>query len=252
MWDTLAKSVECDSISPYVWYWTATAFPVNPVNSRLKNQGDSKTRLRTKGVDEWRAGGGEIRLGLLLCHVEMRPPAEPVKALHHVRHAERHPAESSGLSGGWDGWWRAHRQQRAQICARHRAIPQTWWDEKHIRVMVWVVAAHTETDLGAFNEGCSASLLDFSHVDSCDRWIQMQIQKKIYTHTFTHIQPSDQAIRKSNKVCTRKARLKSLVILGIMKSCDKLNEKPSYVPEMSVKSYFAFKVTSTYRNYRNN
>lgn len=49
-------------------------------------------------------GGGEGErkrcLTLLFCHVGLWLPTGPVKALHHVRHTDRHPAESSALCGG--------------------------------------------------------------------------------------------------------------------------------------------------------
>lgn len=163
MWDTPVKYVESDSISPYVQYLIVPPFPVNPLDSRMKTEGQ-REEIKNEWR-EWRAGGGERCFSLLLCHAGTWPPTGPVKAeaLHHVRHADRHPAESSGLwgTGQMDGYKCAltdthtHTEKRTtQTCALHKAIlPKRL--EKYLcdRVCARAMPAHTEIGQGAFNEG---------------------------------------------------------------------------------------------------
>lgn len=65
----------------------ASHWVLNQAKGRLETD---RTARREKGEQQWKGGwlGAERKASsLLLRHVETRPPAEPVKALHHVRHA---------------------------------------------------------------------------------------------------------------------------------------------------------------------
>lgn len=126
----------------------ASHWVLNQAAGRLETD---RTGRRDKGEQEWKSGwlGAERNASsLLLCHVETWPPAEPVKALHHVRHAETPSWVIWSLWGmRWPvtyKWEAAH----ADTCATRSHASKTI--SKKVGVILRMLASHAEDSPGCF------------------------------------------------------------------------------------------------------
>lgn len=131
----------------------AIPFSVNLVNSR--------TARRDKGRREWMSGGPEAESDASACCSAMwrrdHQPSQSRPCIMLDMQKDTQLTHLASLGDGTDG-----DIQIGKYMHTYEREPCLRKDEKNICVIVWAVAARAKIGLGAFNDGSSAFLLDFS------------------------------------------------------------------------------------------